>query len=176
MGLEGGKEGNSCLEYNFLPSPLNVEPGTRGGSSARSDRCYQNRFEPSERDWNWRTTFAIWRYLTLPSTASYVAVIWSGSLWSIWSKKIASENGFQLSRAKPSGPFGLNYGEHKENCPGLGQVTRDVDLLVHVSQPLPRSTAYFNPSIWPVGARLGVGDWSGTERIRNAFAAQNKSC
>ena len=43
-------------------------------------------------------------------------------------------------------------------------------------QPLPRSTAYLNPSIWPVGARLGVVNWSGTKRIRNAFASPNQSC
>ena len=40
----------------------------------------------------------------------------------------------------------------RETVLGLGQVTRDVGLLVHVSQSLPRSTAYLNPSIWPVGA------------------------
>lgn len=80
----------------------------KGRIIGQNDRCYQNRFGPSERDWNWRTTFAIWRYLTLPSTASYVDVIWSGSLWSIWSKKIASENVFRSFRAKPSGLFSLN--------------------------------------------------------------------
>ena len=47
-------------------------------------------------------------------------------------------------------------GKHTGNCPGLGQITRNVGLLVHVSQPLPRSPAYLNPSVWPVSARLTV--------------------
>ena len=40
--MEGGSEGKTCQESNFLQQPRNAEPGKRGGSSVTNDPCCQN--------------------------------------------------------------------------------------------------------------------------------------